>query len=80
MGALEIFNKFVYVCDLCGGKPKCVDACTEGAIVYEPESIEHVSLEKIKKETAKMNPSEKRRFYTQTIGLKRRKRRDGALA
>lgn len=80
IGALEIFNKFVYVCDLCGGKPKCVDACTEGAIVYEPESIEHVSLEKIKKETVKMNPSEKRRFYTQTIGLKRRKRRDEALA
>ncbi len=23
-------------CDLCGGRPACADACTYGAIVYEP--------------------------------------------
>lgn len=80
IGALEIFNKFVYVCDLCGGKPKCIEACTEGALIYEPDSIEKISLDGIKKESAKMNPSEKRRFYTQKIGLKTRKRRDEALA
>ena len=80
IGALEIFNTFVYVCDLCGGKPKCTDACTEGAIAFEPEGIDLLSLEGFKKETAKMNPSEKRHFYLQKIGLKTRKRRNEARA
>lgn len=80
IGALEIFNTFVYVCDLCGGKPKCVEACTEGAIIFEPEMIGHISLEDTKKDTAKMNPSEKRFFYVQKIGSKTRKRREEALA
>ena len=80
IGALEIFNKFVYVCDLCGGKPKCIDACTEGAITFEPEMSYQISLEGIREETAKMNPSQKRHFYVQKIGSKTRKRRDEALA
>jgi Fe-S-cluster-containing dehydrogenase component len=80
IGALEIFNKLVYVCDLCGGKPKCVDACTEGAIVYEPDSIESISLEGIKKDTAKMNPSQKRHFTIQKMGSSAKKRRDPAHA
>jgi len=80
VGAIEIFNKIVYVCDLCGGKPKCVEACTEGAITFEPENIEHISLKDIKKETAKMNPSQKRHFYVKKIGSIARKRRDEAHA
>jgi carbon-monoxide dehydrogenase iron sulfur subunit len=76
IGALEIFKKIVYVCDLCGEKPKCVEACTEGAILYEPEKIEQISLKDLKKETAKMNPCEKRHFYIQKTGVKTRNRSD----
>jgi carbon-monoxide dehydrogenase iron sulfur subunit len=62
IGAIEIFNDLAYVCDLCGGSPKCVEACTEGAITYVPEQIEVISLKEIKKETKKVNSSEKRAF------------------
>ncbi len=68
IGAIEIFNKLVFVCDLCGGKPKCVEACTERAIVYDPDVTEHPSLAEINKETKKMNPSQKRRHYIQKLG------------
>lgn len=80
IGAIEIFNKIVYVCDLCGGKPKCIEACTEEAITFEPDTIEQISLADIKKVTAKMNPSQKRHFYIKMIGLKAKKRRDQAFA
>jgi carbon-monoxide dehydrogenase iron sulfur subunit len=80
IGAIEIFNKIVYVCDLCGGKPKCVKACTEEAITFEPDDIGQISLADIKKDTGKMNPSQKRHFYIKKIGSKARKRRDGAFA
>jgi Fe-S-cluster-containing hydrogenase component 2 len=68
IGAIEIFNDIVFVCDLCGGKPKCVEACTEEAIVYDTETPEYPSLEEINKETKKMNPSQKRRHYIQKLG------------
>lgn len=80
IGALEIFNKIMYVCDLCGGKPQCVEACTEEAITFEPDNIEQISLEDIKKETTKMNPSQKRHFYIKKIGTTAGKRRDQAHA
>ena len=56
IGAIEIFDDIVHVCDLCGGRPKCVEACTEGAITYD-ENGDHPSLMSIKKETHKMNPN-----------------------
>lgn len=80
IGAIEIFNKIVYVCDLCWGKPKCIEACTEEAITFEPDTIEQIFLADIKKVTAKMNPSQKRHFYIKRIGLKAKKRRDQAFA
>ena len=73
IGAMEIFNDILYVCDLCGGHPKCVDACTEVAIIFVPEMSEVVSLKEIKTKTKKMNPSQKRHFYLQEQGLKLRK-------
>jgi carbon-monoxide dehydrogenase iron sulfur subunit len=76
VGAIEIFNKCVYVCDLCGGEPKCIEACTEGAIIFEPEKTEQVSLADVKKETTKMNPSQKRRFYVLKTEAASRKQRD----
>ena len=72
IGAIEIANEIVYVCDLCGGKPKCVEACTEKAIVFD-EDGERPSLAKIKAETKKMNPSQKRQFYLNRLGMEVRK-------
>jgi Fe-S-cluster-containing hydrogenase component 2 len=59
IGAVTIFRGFVYVCDLCGGDPKCVAACTEKALVYE-RGI-RPSLREFRRETRGMNPQEKRR-------------------
>jgi carbon-monoxide dehydrogenase iron sulfur subunit len=80
IGAIDIFNKIAYVCDLCGGKPKCLEACTEEAITFEPEMVEHTSLADVKKETAKMNPSQKRQFYIKKTGSIASKKRDQARA
>lgn len=74
IGAIELFDGFVYVCDLCGGNPKCVQACTEGAITYQPETIEQASLEDIKKQTGKMNPGQKRHFYLNQLGAELRRK------
>ncbi len=74
IGAIDIFKDFVYVCDLCGGKPRCVGVCTEGAISFELEVKEHTSLDAFKKETKKMNPSQKRQHYLKKISSEVRKR------
>ena len=68
IGAIEIFNDIVYVCDLCGGRPKCVEACTEGAITYESDKGKNPSLEAFKKGAARMNPSQKRKSYLEKMG------------
>jgi Fe-S-cluster-containing hydrogenase component 2 len=70
IGAIEMFNDIIYVCDLCGGSPGCIEVCTEGAITYIPGKKENISLERIKKETAKMklNSSEKRAHYIGSLG------------
>lgn len=60
IGAIELFEEIPYVCDLCGGNPRCVEACTLGAVVFEPDQAERVSL-KIFKETGRgLTPEEKR--------------------
>ena len=74
IGAIEIFNDFVYVCDLCGGRPRCVEACTEGAITFKNKSRKRTSLAIFRKETKKMNPSQKRHFYLKNLGLEVRKK------
>lgn len=73
IGAVEIFNDIVYVCDLCGGRPKCIDACTEGAISFKPDEREGPSLAAFRKETKKMNPSQKRYYYLRKLGSEVRK-------
>ncbi|MFQ5721000.1 MAG: 4Fe-4S binding protein [Candidatus Aminicenantales bacterium] len=70
IGAIEMFDKFVYVCDLCGGRPRCVEACTEGVISYQPEEKERPSLAAFKKHTKKMNPSQKRYYYLSQLAQK----------
>lgn len=80
VGAMEIFNELLYVCDLCGGDPKCIRACTEGAIVWIREKQEAVSLEEYKEAAKGMNPSQKRRQYLKDRGdeLRETWRRKGA--
>ncbi len=70
IGAIEIFDDIVYVCDLCGGSPKCTEACTEAAITFVPQQEKPVSLEQIKKETKKkkLNTVERRAEYIQRSG------------
>lgn len=74
IGAVEIFDEIVYVCDLCGGKPKCVDSCTEGAIHFLKEEAVRPSLAYIKEKTKKMIPGQKRQFYVKLLGDKLRKK------
>jgi carbon-monoxide dehydrogenase iron sulfur subunit len=69
IGAIAICDDIVYVCDLCGGKPKCVEACTEGAISFVREEAKGPSLKTIKKETRKMSPTQKRQFYLKRNGV-----------
>ncbi len=72
IGAIEIFNDIVFVCDLCGGSPKCTEACTEAAITYFPGREKDTYLKKIKKETGKMNSIERRTHYIRKLGEKLR--------
>ena len=74
IGAIEIFNDLVYVCDLCGGRPKCVDVCTEGAISYGAKKRAHSSLAVFKKEANRMNPSQKRYSFLKKLGFEVRKK------
>jgi len=63
IGAIELFEEIPHVCDLCGGDPRCVKACTLDAIRYEPEVTEKVSLKEYKKGSRNINPEEKRLRY-----------------
>ena len=63
IGAIQMFEEIPYVCDLCGGDPRCVKACTMDAIHYTPEATETVSLKNFKKESRRLNPEEKRLRY-----------------
>jgi Fe-S-cluster-containing hydrogenase component 2 len=63
IGAIELYENIPHVCDLCGGDPRCVRACTLDAIRYEPDVTESVSLKEYKKGSRKLGPEEKRLRY-----------------
>jgi carbon-monoxide dehydrogenase iron sulfur subunit len=63
IGAIELYEEIPYVCDLCGGDPRCVKACTLDAIHFEPEISETASLKRFKKGSRGLNPEEKRLRY-----------------
>jgi Fe-S-cluster-containing hydrogenase component 2 len=63
IGAIEIFNGIPYVCDLCGGDPRCVRQCNLGAIVFEPKVTEAVSLKEMGKESRRLSPEAKRLYF-----------------
>jgi Fe-S-cluster-containing dehydrogenase component len=68
VGALEIHEGIVYVCDLCGGRPACVEACTEKALEFEPGASEILSLKEHKEKSRGLNPGEKRRLFIESEG------------
>jgi len=63
IGAVELYEEIPHVCDLCGGDPRCVKACTLDAIHYEPNVTEKVRLQEYKKGSRNLNPEEKRLRY-----------------
>lgn len=63
IGAIELYEEIPLVCDLCGGDPRCVKACTLKAISYDPAQIEAVSLKALKKGSRTLTPEEKRSRY-----------------
>ena len=67
IGAIELFNDIPHVCDLCGGDPHCVKACTMGAISFDPDTVEHVSLKVFKKGSLKLSPEQKRIHFALSI-------------
>lgn len=73
IGAMEIYHDIVFVCDLCGGKPKCVEACTEGAITFA-QGEHGPSLNAIKKETSKKSPNQKRLHFLKKLGASLREK------
>ena len=68
IGALEIFDGIVFVCDLCGGRPRCVEACTEGAVFWERSETESVSLAEFRGKAGKKPPAVKRYAYLRALG------------
>ena len=63
VGAIELFEEIPHVCDLCGGDPRCVKACTLDAINYEPDVTDAVSLNAFKKGSRGLDPEAKRLRY-----------------
>ncbi|MHA2209655.1 MAG: 4Fe-4S dicluster domain-containing protein [Candidatus Thorarchaeota archaeon] len=72
IGAIEEHEDLIYVCDLCGGRPKCVDACTEGAIIFELDASRK-TLSEVNDAVEKLNTSERRRHYIESLGKDVRK-------
>lgn len=66
IGAIQLFENIPYVCDLCGGEPRCVQACTMDALHYEPEASEFISLKDYKRWSRGLGPEEKRLRYALT--------------
>ena len=60
IGAIELFNDIPYVCDLCGGEPRCVTECNLEAIVFEPGVTETVSLKDMENKNRGATPEAKR--------------------
>jgi Fe-S-cluster-containing hydrogenase component 2 len=74
IGAIELYEDIPFVCDLCGGEPRCVSACTLDAIRYDPRAVESVSIKSFKKNSRKLTPEQKRvRFASESSQALRQK-------
>ncbi len=67
IGAVELYDDIPFVCDLCGGDPRCVKECTLDAIYYDPKVIESVSVKPYKKDSKGLTPEEKRLRYARAL-------------
>ena len=67
IGAIELYEEIPLVCDLCGGHPRCVKACTLDAIHYDADLTDAVSLKEFKKSGRGLSPEEKRLGYAMTL-------------
>ena len=74
IGAIELFEEIPLVCDLCGGDPRCVQACTLDALLYEPEATGVISLKEFKTSSRGLNPEEKRLRYVIALSQELRDR------
>jgi Fe-S-cluster-containing hydrogenase component 2 len=69
IGAIEPVDGIAYVCDLCGGQPRCVDACTQGAIGFDPGAGGKTVLASFKPGSERLAPSHKRAIFVRALGL-----------
>ena len=67
IGAIELYEEIPLVCDICGGDPRCVKACTLDAIHYERDVTGAISLKEFKKASRGLSPEEKRLRYAMTL-------------
>jgi anaerobic carbon-monoxide dehydrogenase iron sulfur subunit len=63
IGAIELYQEIPHVCDLCGGDPQCVKECNLGALLFDPEKREAVSLKKWAKKNKGLSAEEKRHRF-----------------
>jgi len=63
IGAIELYAEIPHVCDLCGGDPRCVKACTLDAVSYAADVRDSVILKEFKKGSRGLGPEEKRLRY-----------------
>jgi len=74
IGAIELFEEIPLVCDLCGGDPRCVKACTLDALHYDPEATGVISLKEFKSSSRGLNPEAKRLRYVIALSQELRDR------
>lgn len=67
IGAIEIYEEIPLVCDLCGGDPSCVRACTLDAVRFDAGAVEEVSLKKFKKNSRNIGPEQKRVRFARSV-------------
>jgi len=64
IGAIELYQEIPYVCDLCGGDPRCIKECNLDALCFEPEKREAVSLKEWVHKNKGLSADEKRLNFT----------------
>jgi len=68
IGAIHLVDEIPFVCDLCGGSPRCVATCTMGALSFEEGVSDTVSLEYVKAQlSGAEDTQEKARRYVDTL-------------
>ncbi len=69
IGAIEPVGGIPYICDLCGGQPRCVEACTQGAIAFQAGTGGTTSLASVKSNGAGGSASSKRARFARALGM-----------